>query len=122
MNTHKEITMRLLIFTILCLLLTGCTSTERYTRSVNLPRDIYTQGIDPNDGAYSGMMSMSKAWEGSYGNSERSLSLYNFAVFQNRIERLETALDEIKDKSDRLETTMNEIKDKTDENDEDDMD
>lgn len=62
----------------------GCvTEKPRYVEGstqVNLPKDIYTQAIDPCDPVYSVMSKPLDSWTAQFGNSERSALAYQHAL------------------------------------------
>ena len=64
---------------VLLILLAGCAQ-PRYVNQVNLPDKLYTLDVDPNDGIYGGMIQPPAGWVRVYGNSERSLLLYNMTA------------------------------------------
>jgi len=69
--------------------LAGCKTIERYENKVNLPKNVYTQPIDPNDQAYSGLVRMTPAREKAFGPSERNLVLSNLIDVVRRVGLLE---------------------------------
>lgn len=63
--------------------MSGCSPKPRYVEGstqVNLPRDIYTQPIDPCDLMYSVMSKPLDSWTAQFGNSERSALGYQHAL------------------------------------------
>jgi hypothetical protein len=79
MNGTKKIL--LFVFLLCC----GCSEQGRYTTEtrVNLPRDLYIMDVDPNDPVYAGILPPLPAWVARYGNSERSLLIYNLACLHH---------------------------------------
>ena len=84
--------MRSILVGIILIALAGCGTADRYEYKINLPDDICTQPVDPNDGAYVGLVHMNPTWKKTYGDSHWSLELYNWAVMRDRVERLEKAV------------------------------
>jgi len=77
--------MRILLVAVL-LLVTGCSQQERYVNQVNLPKQVYTLDVDPNDPIYDSALRPTDQWIKLYGSSERSLILYNLAALhQNNV-------------------------------------
>ena len=65
------------------IVLNGCTTKPRYVEGstkVNLPRDIYTEPIDPCDPVYSVMSKPLDSWTAQFGDSERSALAYQHAL------------------------------------------
>jgi len=86
----KERTVRTTLVVIILIAVSGCGAPSRYEYKVNLPKDVYTQPIDPNDQAYNGLVQMSPVWEKTYGPSERSLLLFNWNVLRTEVVGLRT--------------------------------
>lgn len=87
-----------LVFILVVALFAGCKTLPRYTEaSVNLPRDIYTQDIDPNDPIYKVMSHPPDTWRAQFGDSERSALAYQHALARQQRAELRQAITELTD-------------------------
>ncbi len=78
---------------------------------VNLPRDIYTQAIDPNDPMYSVMSQPPDSWNAQFGNSERSAFGYQIALARQQRGELRQMIVDVNNTTSKLEKMIIDVND-----------
>lgn len=89
--------MKKLILSLL-LIAAGCAQGPRYVHKVNLPDNVYTQPMDVDDPIFVGLKQPPPAWTKEYGDSERSILLYNLIVVSQQYNALDKRIKPLESK------------------------